>query len=236
LGHLRLRRVSSLFAAAATTGLAAACASAAFGYNGGTAAPAPGERGDPTVRLRVKSVAYVGRAMRVGGSVTDGARRRVRLEARDSAGRWYLVATVRSARDGRFAARWRPRTPGRLTLRALVRGASSASGGTDTRTSATRSLTVYRLAMATWYGPGFYGNRTACGVMLMRETLGVAHRRLPCGTQVDIAYRGRAATVPVIDRGPYARGIDWDLTYATAQQLGFRTSGRVGAVTIDPGR
>jgi rare lipoprotein A (peptidoglycan hydrolase) len=141
------------------------------------------------------------------------------------------------ARDGRFSVRWKPGAPGRFTLRAVVGGASGAStGGTDTRTSATRSLTVYRLAMATWYGPGFYGNRTACGVTLTPQTLGVAHRRLPCGTRVEIAYRGRATIVPVIDRGPYARGIDWDLTYATAQQLGFRTTSRVGAVAIDPGR
>jgi rare lipoprotein A len=147
------------------------------------------------------------------------------------------VATVEAERDGSFAARWRPRAPGRFVLRAVVDDASSAgTGGTDTRTSATRPLTVYRLAMATWYGPGFYGNRTACGVRLTRETLGVAHRTLRCGTQVELAYRGRTITVPVIDRGPYVRGVNWDLTSATAQQLGFSTTSRVGAVAIDPAR
>jgi rare lipoprotein A (peptidoglycan hydrolase) len=169
--------------------------------------------------------------------VSDGAGHQVRLEARDSGGAWYHVASVAAGRDGSFAARWRPRTAGRFALRAVVADASSASaGGADTRTSAIRPLTVYRLAAATWYGPGFYGNRTACGVRLTRETLGVAHRRLPCGTQVELAYRSRTVTVPVIDRGPYARGIDWDLTSATARRLGFTTTSRVGAVAIYPGR
>ena len=234
---LRPRRAASLIALIAAFGLAAACASVALGFNGGAEAPTPDEPGDPSVRVNAKRVAYVGRAVRIAGSVTDGAGRQIRLEARDADGAWYRVATVEAERDGSFAARWRPSTPGRFALRAVAVDASSAStGGTDTRTSATRPLTVYRLAMATWYGPGFYGNRTACGVRLTRETLGVAHRRLPCGTEVELAYRGRTMTVPVIDRGPYARGIDWDLTSATAQQLGFTSTSRVGAVAIDPGR
>ncbi len=105
-----------------------------------------------------------------------------------------------------------------------------------TRASGELAIRVYPGALATWYGPGFYGNRTACGVKLTRETLGVAHKRLRCGTQVELAYRGRTITVPVIDRGPYARGIEWDLTSATAEQLGFRATRKVGAVRIDPGR
>jgi rare lipoprotein A (peptidoglycan hydrolase) len=81
--------------------------------------------------------------------------------------------------------------------------------------------------VATWYGPGFFGRRTACGQVLRRSTQGVAHRRLPCGTQVTIYYRGRLKTVPVIDRGPYAHRATWDLTQATAQVLGVRQTSRV---------
>ena len=57
--------------------------------------------------------------------------------------------------------------------------------------------------MATWYGPGFYGRRTACGVKMSRTLLGVAHKTLPCGTQVAVLYKGRRITVPVVDRGPF---------------------------------
>lgn len=63
-----------------------------------------------------------------------------------------------------------------------------------------------------WYGPGFYGKRTACGYALTTTILGVAHRTLPCGTLVDFLYNGRSVTVPVIDRGPYVAGRQWDLT------------------------
>ena len=84
--------------------------------------------------------------------------------------------------------------------------------------------------VATWYGPGLYGRRTACGQRLTRTILGVAHRTLPCGTKVTLYYRGRFATVPVIDRGPHARGVTWDLTVATARSLGFRQTGKIRSI------
>lgn len=58
--------------------------------------------------------------------------------------------------------------------------------------------------IVTWYGPGFYGNRTACGVRYTRRIVGVAHRTLPCGTLVEFKWHGITATAPVIDRGPFA--------------------------------
>jgi peptidoglycan hydrolase-like protein with peptidoglycan-binding domain len=95
-----------------------------------------------------------------------------------------------------------------------------ANGVVDSQTSAAlvNSMPSQR---ATWYGPGFFGNRTACGQTLTRATLGVAHRTLPCGTKVVISYGGRFVRTTVIDRGPYANGAKWDLTQATAQALRF---------------
>jgi len=91
--------------------------------------------------------------------------------------------------------------------------------------------------MATYYGPGFYGRRTACGPILGTRTLGVAHRTLPCGTRVEFYYRGRTLTLPVIDRGPFVRGVYWDLTAAAARIVGFTATGRgyVGAVVVGRG-
>jgi len=65
-----------------------------------------------------------------------------------------------------------------------------------------------------WYGPGFYGRRTACGYALTTTLRGVAHRTLPCGTLIEFRNpsNGRTITVPVVDRGPYAFGRSWDLT------------------------
>jgi rare lipoprotein A (peptidoglycan hydrolase) len=69
----------------------------------------------------------------------------------------------------------------------------------------------------TWYGPGFYGNRTACGQRYTRTIRGVAHRSLPCGTMVQFRWRGKVATAPVIDRGPYGHRdlkFDWSARVA----------------------
>jgi rare lipoprotein A (peptidoglycan hydrolase) len=66
-----------------------------------------------------------------------------------------------------------------------------------------------------------YGLGLACGGVLGRDELGVAHKTAPCGTLITFTYGGRSVTVPVIDRGPYIAGREWDLTGATAAALGF---------------
>jgi rare lipoprotein A len=91
----------------------------------------------------------------------------------------------------------------------------------------------YQRVKATWYGPGLYGNRLACGGRLTRTTLGVAHKSLPCGTRVALRYRGHTVVVPVIDRGPYSRGVSYDLTQATARRLGMTQTSRVAAAPLD---
>jgi rare lipoprotein A len=79
--------------------------------------------------------------------------------------------------------------------------------------------------LATWYGPGFWGNRTACGKTLKTTTIGVAHKKLPCGTKVTFAYNGHWVRAKVIDRGPYNGDYKWDLTKKLAKRLGFLTTG-----------
>lgn len=111
--------------------------------------------------------------------------------------------------------------------------AGAATGGASTVTAsnaqegAALAFGPARLAGATWYGPGFYGQRTACGQVLRPGTIGVAHRSLPCGTTVKFAYRGHYLVTRVIDRGPYTRGNAWDLTNGARQALGFEGAGRV---------
>ena len=72
-----------------------------------------------------------------------------------------------------------------------------------------------------------YGLGLACGGVLGRQQLGVAHKTAPCGTLITFDYAGRSLTVPVIDRGPYVAGREWDLTGATAAALGFPGLGRI---------
>ena len=65
-----------------------------------------------------------------------------------------------------------------------------------------------------WYGPGFYGKRTACGQAMTESLVGVAHKTLPCGTKITFKNpaNGRTVTAPVVDRGPFVSGRQWDLT------------------------
>jgi peptidoglycan lytic transglycosylase len=77
------------------------------------------------------------------------------------------------------------------------------------------------VVLASWYGPGFYGNRTACGLTFTPELLGVAHVSLPCGTPLTLtSSAGRSVRVNVIDRGPYVAGRTLDLSFATKVALG----------------
>ena len=88
-------------------------------------------------------------------------------------------------------------------------------------------LNVYRSAYASWYGPGLYGGHLGCGGTLDAGDLGVAHKSLPCGTRVTLRHHGRVVRVPVIDRGPYAGGREYDLTEATARRLKFKGHGSI---------
>jgi rare lipoprotein A (peptidoglycan hydrolase) len=113
-------------------------------------------------------------------------------------------------------------------------GGASATPEQDSSTQAQQARTAdYRAVKATWYGPGLYGNHLACGGRLAHSTLGVAHKSLPCGTKVALRYHGRTVVVPVIDRGPYARGVSYDLTEATAKKLGMTQTSRLAAAPLD---
>jgi rare lipoprotein A (peptidoglycan hydrolase) len=111
-------------------------------------------------------------------------------------------------------------------------GGASATPPPQDQPSQEANTAQYTSAKATWYGPGLYGNRLACGGRLGHHTLGVAHKSLPCGTKVALRYRGRTVVVPVIDRGPYAHGVAYDLTEATARKLGITETAHVAAAPL----
>jgi peptidoglycan lytic transglycosylase len=92
---------------------------------------------------------------------------------------------------------------------------------------ATPAKASARAQIATWFGPGFYGQKTACGQTMSPVIVGVASRTLPCGTLVLVNYRGHRLTVPVIDRGPYANGATWDLTWGAASTLTITETVRI---------
>lgn len=190
---------------------------------GGFAAPAvegarhkPPRRHASHVTLHLSRHATLsGRSIAAHGRVLPAAAgRRVKVVFR---GRGGGVETARTDAGGRFRLRWAPGETGVHAARAYVSHRPRATGAA----SPTRRVTVYRRAVASYYGPGLYGHGVACGGTLRPGTLGVANRTLPCGTMVRLRYRGRTVTVPVIDRGPYVAGRDYDLTEATRERLGF---------------
>jgi hypothetical protein len=144
---------------------------------------------------------------------------------------WVPVAAAQAGVDGSFAAAWHTSPAGPLTIRAVLQGSRAPSAAASPPAV---PVTLYRRSIATLYGPGFYGQRTACGVILRRRTIGVANRTLKCGTEVQIYYQGQVMTVPVIDRGPYAHHANWDLTMATGRALGMLETAVIGAATLPP--
>jgi hypothetical protein len=161
-----------------------------------------------------------GNGLAVRGKVRPSGRHRVKLVFRGPDG---AVRGVTTKANGTFALRWVPGRTGSYAVRAY--------GVHDRRVSASasapRKLTAFRLAGASYYGPGLYGNGVACGGTLEPGTMGVANKTLPCGTMVKLRYHGRTVTIPVIDRGPYVAGRDYDLTTAVKDKLGFPGVGTV---------
>lgn len=80
---------------------------------------------------------------------------------------------------------------------------------------------------ASWYGPGFYGNRTANGEVYKPGTMTAAHRTLPFGTKVRVTnlWNGRSAVIRINDRGPFVYHRVIDLGHGAASDLGLTASG-----------
>lgn len=99
--------------------------------------------------------------------------------------------------------------------------------------SAQSVVGVYR-GQASWYGPGFHGNRTANGERFNQYALTAAHPYLAFGTQVRVTnnYTGRSVVVRINDRGPYSGGRIIDLSAGAAEAIGLKSSG-VGPVSVE---
>jgi rare lipoprotein A (peptidoglycan hydrolase) len=113
------------------------------------------------------------------------------------------------------------------SLAQAVTGGASPVATTGSVAGGGLAFSAMKTAGATWYGPGLYGNHTACGQTLLPQTIGVAHRSLPCGTAVKFNYQGRSVIARVIDRGPYSDGFSWDLTNGARRLLGFEGAGPI---------
>lgn len=185
------------------------------------ATPPLGRALSTTLRVRSARLNVLdGQRVSVAGTLSPGlSGRTVTLQAIGRHG-WSTVAHALTRAKGRFRLRYLPRETGSRRVRLSFAG-DGADLGAHHRLG---RLNVYRPAEASWYGGG---GGLACGGSLTSATMGVANKTLPCGTLVTLRYNGHSIRVPVIDRGPYVAGREFDLTQAAKQALGFGDTGRL---------
>lgn len=131
-------------------------------------------------------------------------------------------------REGRAIASRRAARPARAAALVVVLAAAGC---------ATHSLEppATQVGVASWYGPGFHGQKTASGETYNQHRLTAAHRSWPLGTRARVTNldNGRAVTVRINDRGPYVDDRLLDLSYGAARELGMVQDGTC-SVRIEP--
>ena len=187
------------------------------------------------------------RAEVLAGAATDEAaeweRRYVSLEASMTA----LASELESATEA--AALWQQRAETASATASAVEADNEAlkrdiariqqqkreapATSSATQASTTASAAGWQTAKASWYGPGFYGRKTASGAVLTAGMMNVAvpqgsTGRFPFGTRIEFAYNGRTCVAVVNDTGAFAKyGRQFDLGPGTAKALGFSGVGTV---------
>lgn len=199
---------------AATTSFAVPAAGPAGAQTDPDRAPGATDAAPSTQRERLN--VRVGQTAVVAGTAAPG--RTVVLERR-ARGTWRALDRARTDAAGRYRLRHLPKRTSRARVRVRVTGTRTAR--------ALGRMNVYRRTYASWYGPGFYGRRTACGQTVSDSIRGVAHRTLPCGTRLTLRRGDRIVRARVVDRGPFHAGREFDLTPAVKRALGFGSTGTV---------
>lgn len=117
--------------------------------------------------------------------------------------------------------------PSSIQIRSSEMTMDTSKWGLERNQTIQQTLAYASTGVASWYGPGFYGNRTANGEIYRPGTFTVAHRSLPFGTRVRITNlnNGRSAVARVNDRGPFIGGRIVDLGQGIASHLGVTSSG-----------
>jgi len=189
------------------------------------------------VMLRTRAAGIVGQSLSLAGTAPARyAGGEVTLERRmPGSERWVAVAHGRLRADGSFTVSWLPSVAGLVSVRVVLGPGPVGETGAQqahAQSSGPAEVRIYRAGVATYFGPGLYGERTACGQVLTPYLVGVANRTLPCGTLVAISYGSETLVVPVVDRGPYRQGVDWDLTYRAARVLGAEGMEQIGTMIV----
>lgn len=117
----------------------------------------------------------------------------------------------------------------RLSLLAAIAALGGLAFGAEAKASSGQQAGV-----ASWYGPGFHGRKTANGERFDMNALTAAHRTLPLGTQVRVTNKsnGRSVVVRINDRGPYVGRRVIDLSKASAQAIGVSGLAKVSIARL----
>ena len=88
-----------------------------------------------------------------------------------------------------------------------------------------RIASYIKQGVASWYGPGFHGKKTATGEIFDMYAMTAAHKTLPIPSyaQVTNLENNRSIIVRINDRGPFVRNREMDLSYAAAKHSGYAT-------------
>ena len=92
--------------------------------------------------------------------------------------------------------------------------------------------------VASWYGPGFHGRKTATGEIFDMYAMTAAHKTLPIPSyaQVTNLENNRSIIVRINDRGPFVRNREMDLSYGAAKILDMAQdgTGKIEIKTLSP--
>lgn len=171
---------------------------------------------------RSRTTVRVGSLLEVRGHARPAGSGRLVLLQRRARGHWTTIAHSHTRGHGAYVLRLRARSSFSAPLRVRTVGTRMLAAGAR---GAGRAV-ILRPALASWYRAGHF---LACGGVITGGTVGVAHKTLPCGTLVTIRYRGRQVRVPVVDRGPFVGGREFDLAPGTKAALHF---GGVGTIWV----
>lgn len=130
------------------------------------------------------------------------------------------------------------------------KGSWRKGGVAGTRPYTVRGKTYYPLksgqgyveeGVASWYGPGFHGKRTANGEIFDQNGISAAHKILPLGEKVRVTHlgTGKSLDLRINDRGPFVDDRIIDLSRGAAKELGILGAGtarvRVASLGALPG-
>jgi rare lipoprotein A len=114
-----------------------------------------------------------------------------------------------------------------LAYALAVLALASCGSRRDVTAPAPEAAVPYDVGIASWYGPGLHGNKTASGEIFDQNALTAAHPTLPFGTRVRVVHagNGKEVVVRINDRGPFSGNRIIDLSRAAAESLGMLRQG-----------